>query len=250
MRFPVLLVLASLMSTVISTAQQLPRQGDFSWHGPVARGSFVEIRGINGDVRATPSISGEVEVVATIDGAETASPVEVRMMRHQNGVTVCAVFPADKVCREQGVAGPGARVNFEVRVPEGVHFLGSTVNGGVEAESLKGDVQAYTVNGRVRVSTTGTVQAKTVNGSITAALLKPFWSKPPELKTVNGGIRLVLPPSANAALRAATKNGRILTDFEARGKVTDQEVVAQIGGGGSALILNTVNGSIELKRGA
>ena len=124
-----------------------------------------------------------------------------------------------------GDSGPGARVDFVVRVPEGVRFLGSTVNGGVEADALKSDVQAYTVNGQVRVSTTGTVQAKTVNGSITASLLKPFWSKPPELSTVNGGIRLVLPPSANAALQAATKNGKIVTDFDAKGKVTDQEVV-------------------------
>jgi hypothetical protein len=246
MRFSILFAWAALTAA----AQQLPRQGDFSWHGPVARGSFIEIRGINGNVRAAPSMSGDVEVVAKMDGEETASPVEVRMMHHQNGITVCAVFPADKVCRALGDTGPGARVDFEVRVPEGVHFLGSTVNGGVEAECLKSDVQAYTVNGQVRVSTTGTVQAKTVNGSITASLLKPFWSKPPELKTVNGGIRLVLPPSANAALRAVTKNGRILTDFDASGTVTDQEVDGRIGGGGSALILNTVNGTIELKRGA
>jgi DUF4097 and DUF4098 domain-containing protein YvlB len=101
------------------------------------------------------------------------------------------------------------------------------------------------------VSTTGTLQAKTVNGSITASLLKPFWSKSPELSTVNGGIKLVLPPTANAGVQAATKNGKILTDFTAKGKVTDQEVVGRIGGGagGWPLILRTVNGTIELKRG-
>jgi DUF4097 and DUF4098 domain-containing protein YvlB len=171
-------------------------------------------------------------------------------MRHDDGaVTICSVFPGEKVCRPLGDSGPGARVDFEVRVPEGVGFLGSTVNGGVEAEALKSDVRAYTVNGQVRVSTTGTVQAKTVNGSITASLLKPFWSKPPELSTVNGGIRLVLPPSANAALQAATKNGKIVTEFAAKGKVTDHEVVGRIGGGGSRLVLSTVNGTIELKRG-
>ena len=85
--------------------------------------------------------------------------------------------------------------------------------------------------------------------SIIASLLKPFWSKPPELSTVNGGIRLVLPPCASAALQAATKNGRIVTDFQAKGKVTDQEVNGRIGGGGSRLLLRTVNGTIELKRG-
>ena len=236
MRIPVLLALTACAA--------MAQQRDFEWHGPIARGSFIEIRGINGNVRAMPSTSGEVEVEADVE-----SGVQVQLMRHQNGVTVCSVFPGEKICRPLGDTGPGARVNFVVRVPEGVNFLGSTVNGGVEADALKSDVQAYTVNGQVRVTTTGTVQAKTVNGSITASLLKPFWSKPPELTTVNGGITLVLPSTANAALEAATKNGKIVTDFNARGKVTDQEVIGRIGGGGSRLVLNTVNGTIALKRG-
>jgi hypothetical protein len=242
-------VFSFMLAMLPAMAQQLSPEGAFEWHGPVARGSFIEIRGINGNVRAMPSTSGEVEVVAKVDGEEATSSVHVQLVRHGNGITVCSVFPGESVCRSMGDSGPGARVDFEVRVPEGVSFLGSTVNGGVEADALRSDVQAYTVNGQVRVSTTGTVQAKTVNGSITASLLKPFWSKPPELSTVNGGIRLMLPPTANAALEAATKNGKIVTDFIAKGKVTDHEVVGRIGGGGSRLVLSTVNGTIELKRG-
>jgi len=240
-------VLMIALGSLLASAQDR----DFEWHGPVARGSFIEIRGINGNVRAVPSTSGEVEVEAKVDGLDRTLSVQVHMMRQENGVTVCSVFPGEKICRAPGDSGPGARVDFVVRVPEGVDFLGSTVNGGVEVESLRSDVQASTVNGQVRVSTTGTLRAKTVNGSIDASLLKPFWSKPPELSTVNGGIRLVLPPCANAALQAATKNGKILTDFNAKGKVTDHEVNGRIGAaGGGRLVLNTVNGIIQLKRGA
>lgn len=222
-----------ILVTALSGAAQ---QRDFEWHGPIARGSFIEIRGINGNVRALPSTSGEVEVTAQLEGQETAAPVQVRMERGDSGVTVRSVLP-------------GARVNFVVRVPAGVNFLGSTVNGGVEADSLSSDVQASTVNGQVRVSTTGTLKAKTVNGSITASLLKPSWSNSPELSTVNGAIRLVLPSSANAALEATTKNGKIVTDFKTTGQVTDQKVIGRIGGGGRRLVLHTVNGVIELKRG-
>ena len=232
-----------LLLTFSAFAQQ-----DFEWHGAVARGSFIEIRGINGDVRAIPSLSGEVEVLAKRDGQNLASLVDVHLVRHEDGVTVCSVFPGEKLCRPIGDQGPGARVDFIVRVPEGVSFRGSTVNGGVQAENLKSDVQASTINGKVQVSTTGTVKARTVNGSIMASLLRPFWSRPPELSTVNGGIRVVLPPSADAAVKAATTNGKIVTDFSAKGKVTDQELVAQIGGGRTPLLLRTVNGMIELKR--
>jgi DUF4097 and DUF4098 domain-containing protein YvlB len=63
-------------------------------------------------------------------------------------------------------------------------------------------VEAYTVNGRVRISTTGSAQARTINGSITASLLNPFWKKPPEFSTVNGGITLNLPEEASAELNA------------------------------------------------
>ena len=197
-------VLMIALGSLLASAQDR----DFEWHGPVARGSFIEIRGINGNVRAEPSTSGEVEVVAKVDGPRSRVSVQVQLMQQENGVTVCSVFPGEKVCRAPGDNGPGARVDFVVRVPEGVDFLGSTVNGGVEAESLKSDVQAFTVNGQVRVSTTGTLQAKTVNGSIDAALLKPFWSKPPELSTVNGGIRLVLPPSRMPRCRPPRKTAR------------------------------------------
>ncbi len=239
-------VAALLAITAISAVAVQP---DYQWRGPIKRGCLVEIRGINGDVRAEHSTSGEVEVVAKVDAEETESTVQVHLVRHENGVTVCTMFPGEHECRPLGETGPGARVNFIVRVPEGVNFLGSTVNGGVEADSLRSDVQAYTVNGKVRVSTTGTVQAKTVNGSITASLLKPFWTKAPEFSTVNGGIKLVLPSSANASVQAATKNGKILTDFNAKGRVTDQEMVGRIGAGGQSLVIRSVNGTIELRRG-
>lgn len=241
MRFAVL----SLLSIAVVYGQKR----DFEWHGAIARGSFIEIRGINGNVRAEPSLSGEVEVVANLETREQATSVQVQMVRSGEGVTVCSVFPGEKACRPAGQAGPGARVNFIVRVPEGVTFRGSTVNGGVEAESLKSNVQASTVNGPVRVSTTGAVRAKTVNGSIHASLLKPSWSESPELSTVNGAIRVVLPSTTKAAVHAATKNGRIITDFDAKGTVSDQEVIGRIGGGGKRLVLNTVNGTIELRRG-
>ena len=48
MRFATTLALVSLPIL----AQQLSHDGAFEWHGPVARGSFIEIRGINGNVRA------------------------------------------------------------------------------------------------------------------------------------------------------------------------------------------------------
>ena len=58
------------------------------------------------------------------------------------------------------------KVDFTVIVPAGVAFVGRTVNGGVKAIDLTGDVEARTVNGNITLATGGYARAKTVNGSI------------------------------------------------------------------------------------
>ena len=38
-------------------------------------------------------------------------------------------------------------VEFRVKVPAGVRFVGRTVNGGIEASGITADAEAHTVNG-------------------------------------------------------------------------------------------------------
>src|SRR5207244_11616487 len=90
---------------------------------------------------------------------------------------------------------------------------GKTVNGEVEAAGLGADVEAYTVNGGIHISTSGYAEATTVNGSIVAAMGKASWTDGVEFRTVNGGITLDLPPGLSAEVRAETVNGEIFTDF-------------------------------------
>ena len=244
MRFTVLLA--------VSCAGLGAEVNDFEWRGSIAKGRLIEIRGINGDIRAEPSPTGEVEVVAKMvkeEGAESA--INVQFVPNDNGVTFCAIRRGESACTPiDKPGGPGARIDYIVRVPEGVNFLGRTVNGGVEADLLESNVEAYTVNGKVRISTLGSAQARTVNGSITASLLNPFWSKPPQFTTVNGGIVLSLPANADTSLRAETRNGKITTDLRAlKGKVTDNSVNGRLGAGKcGSLTIKTVNGTIQLKR--
>ena len=55
------------------------RQGDnWSWHGRIAAGKTVEIRGINGDVSADAAEGAEVQVTATKRGRRS-DPDEVRI---------------------------------------------------------------------------------------------------------------------------------------------------------------------------
>lgn len=233
---------------------------DFRWQGRLSAGKAIEVKGINGAIDARAADGDEVLVVARKHGRKSSvDEVRVEVVEHEGGVTVCALYPArhsDKpnVCKPGEGTGSNSNsdveVEFEVRVPKSVRFVGRTVNGGVEAESLPDDVEAYTVNGSVRVSAAGEVRAETVNGSIRAAMGRATGREPLSFKTVNGGITVEMPGSAAADVHAETVNGGIETDFPltVKGKWVGRRLDGTIGAGGRRLELTTVNGSITLRK--
>src|SRR5437899_12701052 len=199
-------------------------QGEFHWNGKVAPGKSIEIKGVNGDVRAVASSGGgDVEVTA-VKHAHRSDPddVKIEVVPHEDGVTICAVYPGDGRRENTCDAGRGGQrnvrtndvtVDFTVRVPAGVRFVGKTVNGDVAAADLSGDVEANTVNGSIRISTSGSAEAQTVNGSIEASFGRATWSDALEFRTVNGPITLNPPTGLSTEVRASTVNGDIQTDF-------------------------------------
>ena len=235
---------------------------DFNWHGRIAAGKRLEVKGVSGDVRAVLA-SGAEAVVNARKHARRSDPddVEIKVVQSDEGVTICAVYPTPPRAREENSCEPGDRwhsstdnndvvVDFEVQVPAGVEFNGQTVNGEMSAEGLKGDVKASTVNGSVRVSTTGLAEASTVNGSVYAEMGRANWNDELEFSTVNGGITLILPGKLDTELRASTVNGEIDSDYPLMitGKFGPRRLRGTIGAGGRTLNLSTVNGEIRLKK--
>jgi hypothetical protein len=248
-----------LTISAASFAQQTAPE--FRWQGVVTPGRSVEIKGVNGNIEAAAATGQQVEVVAE-RRARRSNPEDVRIevVEHADGVTICAVYPT-AAGREPNECQPGSggrmntqnndtNVRFTVRVPAGVNFVGRTVNGDVGATDLSGNIVAYTVNGGIEFSTSGYAEGSTVNGSIRGTLGRADWSDPLEFHTVNGGITLTLPDSVSADVRATTVNGGISTDFPLTmtGTFGPRRLSGAIGGGGRELRLETVNGSIALKR--
>jgi DUF4097 and DUF4098 domain-containing protein YvlB len=143
------------------------------------------------------------------------------------------------------------QVTFDVKLPEGVKFDGSTVNGDVIARDLSGDAVVTTVNGDVEVETGGVAEATTVNGSIRVSLGRADWKGALRFTTVNGGITVRLPGSFTADIDATTVNGSVESDFPitVRGRMNPRSLRGRIGEGGRDLDLTTVNGSIRLLKG-
>ena len=242
-------------------AAQAQRGADFEWKGRIAPGKTIEIRGVSGDVRAVLATGPEVEVTAVKRGRRSdPDEVQIRVVEHGDGVTICAVYPTARRARRENYCGPGeshnntdnndVAVEFTVRVPSGVRLTGATVNGDVVMESLKSDVLATTVNGSIEVSTTGYAEAETVNGSIRAAMQSTRLPESLDFRTVNGSITLDLPEGFGANVEARTVNGDVSTDFPltVQGRFGPRRVNGKIGGGGPRLSLETVNGSIRLRR--
>jgi DUF4097 and DUF4098 domain-containing protein YvlB len=249
-----------LVATVVFSAP-VQAQDNWNWHKAVAAGRTIEIKGVNGDITASATSGGDVEVVARKSAKRSdTDDVKIEVVEHADGITICAVYPSRR-SREPNECAPGKRgrmntnnndvqVDFEVRVPRGVKLAARTVNGAVRASGLTADAIGTTVNGGVRIATTGLAEATTVNGDINVRMGRSNWTDDLDFSTVNGSITIELPDPVSTEVDASTVNGSIHTDWPltVRGKWGPRRVHGTIGSGGRDLGLSTVNGDIELRK--
>ena len=255
--------LAALLCATLALSAAAPAlaQDTWTWRKTIPAGRTIEIKGVNGDVSATAASGSEVEVTAK-KSARKSDPddVKIQVVEHEGGVTICALYPSARN-REPNECLPGGRgrmntrnndteVDWEVRVPRNVAFTGRTVNGGVSASGITADAAGHTVNGSVRVSTTGLAHASTVNGSINVRMGRANWTDELSFTTVNGGITLELPDPLETNVEASTVNGSFSSDWPlaVKGRFGPKRVSGKIGNGGRDLELATVNGDIEIRK--
>lgn len=232
---------------------------DFNWKGSVPAGKEIEIKGVNGKIDAEAAMSGQVEVTAVKTGQKSdPNSVTVQVVPHAGGVTICAVYPtpSGKPANECAPGSGGhmnnkdndVKVDFLVKVPAGVNLRAKTVNGGIKAHDLRGEIHANTVNGGVDISSSEVVEAKTVNGGIVARLGQAHWREPLAFETVNGSVTVRMPAGVNAMVSSSTVNGSLKSDFPitVKGSFGPKHMEGTLGNGGPELKLKTVNGSIHL----
>jgi hypothetical protein len=253
-------MLALLLSLASHVPAVPPRADDFHWKGRIPAGQAIEIRGINGGIRAAAGSGPEVEVTA-VKHAHKSNPddVKIEVVTHADGgVTICAVYPGRHGSTNSCDAGGhgdnnmednDVSVEFTVTVPGGVRLVATTVNGDVGADNLGAQVEATTVNGSVDVSTRGAAEATTVNGSIRVRM-GTVMTDDATFTTVNGDITVSMPAGLACDFEANTVNGSIESAFPVTvsGRMKPTSVRGTIGTGGKQLKLTTVNGSIALQK--
>lgn len=179
------------VAALVLLAAQGDQSGPFHWKEAVPAGSTVEVHGIIGSIRAGAAAGSQAEVTGTRHRGNRGEPegVEVRVIREERRTIICAIYPRDARwetdrpgpepegdgCERAQASAPrvrggnDTRIDFEVRVPEGVNFVGQTVTEGVVLTGLRSNAEGYSIAGDVLISDVrgGIIDAASISGDIT-----------------------------------------------------------------------------------
>ena len=244
-----------------STVGPLTTGETWTYRAPVAPGRWVWIRDRSGSVTVEPTRGDSLEVSAEKSfGHSDPATVRIVAVPGSDGITICALWgreDRDNRCgpgeayRQRHVSHNDVRVRFTVRLPRGVAVGATTVSGTVRVTGASAPVVAGTVNGDVLAETArGPVNAYSVNGSVRATMRGFADTGGVKVATVNGAVSVELPARLDATVDANTVNGTIETDFPltVEGKFVAHHAGGALGAGGRRIELNSVNGSIRLKK--
>lgn len=251
-RLTLLTLLGLVLFTSVAWAADQGRE--FHWSGKLAADQLVQVKGVNGNIDADGTSGDQVEVTAEKSGPN-ADQVKIQVATGSDGVVICAIYPGSSgSCSPSWhaghVRGDDPKVHFTIHMPKNLRFSGQNVNGDVTAEGMGRFVRGETVNGSVEISTTAWADAETVNGSVKARIGNADWSGTLSFKSVNGSVEVWLPDDLNADVKFRSLNGQISSDFPITisGSFVGRSAKGRIGNGGRELSIETVNGSVQLKK--
>lgn len=153
-----------------------------------------------------------------------------------------------KGCGEVRVIG--GNTNIDITLPMGAVTAKST-NGRIRVWDTRHDATIETINGNVYTHVQGgSLWASTTNGAIVARIQRPEVAKC-NLSSLNGGITVSLAHGCSARMDASTERGIVRSDLPVRyteGGNRRRHVRGDIGDGKTKVSMETVNGSIWIKR--
>ncbi len=272
-----------LISPAAASSQEVGRnQETWSWDGRVESGKWFRLSSVNGPVTIEASRDNMVHVRAVKEVRRgSVSDVAFQVVQSGGDVRVCALWRRS-TCEADGVQSSrnddddddrndrtDVRVTFTISVPAGVRVSAGTVNGEMRVSNLTSDVRASTVNGRVEVmnvggavrastvngavdvsTRNGPVNASTVNGDIDVKMRSVARDGEMKFNTVNGSINVEMPESLDANIEMETMRGSITSDYPVQlsGKFGPRKASGTIGRGGRRIELETLNGSVALRK--
>jgi len=250
-RYVIGICLLALAALVLATGPATARETEtINQSYPVGRDARLSLKNVNGDVTIEGSDADRFEVTAvkSADSKKRLDDVEVRLRMDGDHLSIEVDMDEHLWSRHNHES---LRVDFTVRVPRSARIDAvELVNGDLELRNITGDVDASSVNGDVTGEALGgSVELSAVNGGV--SLLANGNAESIDLSSVNGGVKLVLPKKIDARIEANTVHGSIRSsdglDVDTSSFV-GSSLKGTIGKGGMKIELDTVNGSIEIRR--
>jgi len=250
------LAMTLLAAGLLSTAAAADYTEQLDWSFELDDGGRISLENVNGDVEITGVAGNTVEIhaVKKAGSEEYLSNLEIRIEHTPGAIHIETDHP------DSGIKGmfnwgkdSSGSVHYTLRVPVSANLDEiESVNGTVTIEGVAGTVRAGTVNGGVHAEgLQGDASLETVNGTVEATFDTFGAGQKASLESVNGRLVVNLPADAGASVTAETINGGI--DGDDFGLKVDKGFVGRdlsgdIGDGGGRLSLDTVNGSIKIRK--
>ncbi len=244
---------ALLLSVALSHASDSGNlTAEFHQTYPLAANGRVSLENINGAVHVSAWDRNEVKVdaVKRARSKERLDEAQIKVNHDQNYVSIRTEYPERENDWGRHHENP-ASVEYTLTVPRGATLDEiELINGGLDIEGVAGEVRASCINGHLTArGLQGRTRLSSVNSRVTAEFERLSQS-PIDLESVNGAVRLTLPSDASADVQASTVSGSISDEFGigvVHHKYVGHELHGQLGGGGTRIRLENVNGQIEIR---
>jgi hypothetical protein len=221
----------------------------FDWSGAVPAGATLRIADVDGDLRVSPSSSGQAHVHGERTRVMSGGRALVfDVVQSGSDVTICARYP-DGSCDEQGAHGHSGvefgkspAANLTVELPAGVKLAAKTGDGRIDIKDAGADVNAKSGDGQIIIAgAAGTVDAKSGDGDITLDAVKGAVSA----HTGDGNIRA---SAGTAPVKLSSGDGSIEVHVATAGD--GQSVEAHTGDGSITVYLPpSFSGEVEASTG-
>jgi DUF4097 and DUF4098 domain-containing protein YvlB len=211
----------------------------------------IELDNINGDVHIASWDRNEVKVDAVkyANSKERLDEAKIEIEVRDNSVAIRTKYPDHNQTFNLGSHNNPAGVEYTLTVPRAARLDEiKLIDGELDINGVSGEVHASCINGRLEAhNLAGRSDLSTINGRLEAH----FDQLPAhvELNSVNGSLALTIPSDSKAEIEASTVSGNISNDFGLhvnRHQYVGRDLRGRLGGGGTQIKLDSVNGKIEI----
>ena len=239
------MLLAIAAGNILNAGMAGVPQPEFRRVYPLNPNGRIVIQNLYGDVRITAWDRDQVQVTAIKKSRDTKRVSDAR-------VVVDSTYESISISTQYaGVdAEHPASVEYRIMVPRNANLENvKLINGGLSIIGVAGSIKASSVNGSIRAEALeGQADLSTVNGLLEAAFSRIGSENLISLNSVNGPIRLAIPPGAGANVEARNLSGGIASDIGQTWRGAGGHRMRSVGRkGGAQIRLHNVNGGISIR---